>query len=118
MCGRSRRGWAIDRQRQMQEIMTNYVREAMVKDHHYYSFTEGGKPALTKDGAYRICSLFKVTPGPVDVEIERHDDGHYTVTSLARLFNQDGVEIASSRGVCLAVVEARVGGMVEWVLLN
>lgn len=88
----------IDRQSAMQSIMVDYVRDKMVKEHHYYSFTDGGKPALTKDGAYRICSLFKVIPGPVDVEIIREADGHYTVVSLAKLFNQDGLEIASSRG--------------------
>src|SRR5579859_2306963 len=58
----------IARQTEMQEIMTEYVRKAMVKDHHYYSFNDTAKPALTKDGAYRICSLFKVIPGPIDVE--------------------------------------------------
>lgn len=89
----------IDRQSAMQGIMVAYVRDKMVKDHHYYSFNEGGKPALTKDGAYRICSLFKVIPGPVSVEIERHENGHFTVTSTAVLFNQDGIEIASSRGI-------------------
>jgi len=89
----------IGRQREMQTIMTEYVRDAMVKDHHYYSFNEGGKPALTKDGAYRICSLFKVIPGPVSVEIDRQENGHFTVTSTAVLFNQDGIEIASSRGI-------------------
>lgn len=88
----------IARETEMQQIVTQYVRDHMVKDHHYYSFNEGGKPALTKDGAYRICSLFKVIPGPVDVEIIREEGGHYTVVSFARLFNQDGVEIASSRG--------------------
>ncbi len=88
----------IARQSEMQSIMTQYVRDQMVKEHHYYSFNEGGKPALTKDGAYRICSLFKVIPGPVDIEIIREDGGHFTVVSVARLFNQDGMEIASSRG--------------------
>lgn len=88
----------IARQSEMQQIMTEYVRDAMVKDHHYYSFNDGGKPSLTKDGAFRICSLFKITPGPVDIEIIREDGEHFTVISTARLFNQDGVEIASSRG--------------------
>lgn len=89
----------IVRQQQMQQIMTEYVRESLVKDHHYYSFSDGAKPALTKDGAYRICSLFKITPGQVEIE-EVRDGDHYTVKSTARLFNQDGVEVASSRGIC------------------
>ncbi len=88
----------IDRQSQMQQIMTRYVKDQMVKDHHYYSFNEGGKPALTKDGAFRICSLLKCFPGLVDVEIIREDSGHFTVVSFARILNQDAVEIASSRG--------------------
>lgn len=88
----------IERQSQMQELMVGYVRDKMVKDHHYYSFNEGGKPALTKDGAHRICSLFKCFPGPVDIEIIREDGGHFTVISRAVIFNQDGMEIASSRG--------------------
>lgn len=88
----------IARETEMQQIVTQYVRDHMVKDHHYYSFNEGGKPALTKDGAHRICSLFKVIPGPVDVEIHREDGGHFTVLSKAILVNQDGMEIASSRG--------------------
>lgn len=88
----------IDRQSKMQDIMVAYVKDKMVKDHHYYSFNDTAKPALTKDGAYRICSLFKVIPGPVDVEIIREEGGHFTVVSKAVLFNQDGQEIASSRG--------------------
>jgi hypothetical protein len=88
----------IARQTEMQQIMVQYVRDHMVKDHHYYSFNEGGKPALTKDGAHRICSLFKVIPGPVDIEIIREGGGHFTVVSRAVLLNQDGIEIASSRG--------------------
>lgn len=88
----------IARETEMQSIVTQYVRDHMVKDHHYYSFNDAGKPALTKDGAHRICSLFKVIPGPVDIEIIREDGGHFTVVSHAHLLNQDGVEIASSRG--------------------
>jgi hypothetical protein len=90
----------IARQKQMTEIMVEYVRDNMKDGHHYYSFNEGGKPALTKDGAYTICRLLKVIPGPVDVEIIREEGGHFTVVSYARLFNQDMVEIASSRGSC------------------
>lgn len=89
---------SIARETEMQKIVTEYVRDHMIKDHHYYSFNEGGKPALTKDGAHRICSLFKVIPGPVDVEIIREEGGHFTVVSLARLFNADGLEISSGRG--------------------
>jgi hypothetical protein len=90
----------IARQKQMTEIMVEYVRDNMKDGHHYYSFNEGGKPALTKDGAYTICRLLKVIPGPVDVEIIREEGGHFTVVSHAKLFNQDMVEIASSRGSC------------------
>ncbi len=88
----------IERESAKQKLITQYVRDHMVKDHHYYSFNEGGKPALTKDGAYRICSLFKVVPGPSDVEIIREDGGHFTVRTVARLLNADGVEIASAMG--------------------
>jgi hypothetical protein len=70
--------------------MTDYVRSAMVEGHHYYSFNKLGKaetnsnvkadkPALTQDGAYLICGLFKVTPGQPKIDITREEGGHFTV---------------------------------------
>lgn len=90
----------IARQTEMREIMTDYVRGQMKDDHHYYRFNDAGKPALTKDGGYLICGLFKAIPGPTTMEIIRHDDGHFTVVSYSVLFNVNGAQIASGNGSC------------------
>ena len=101
----------IERQSAMRRIMTDYVRSQMVEGHHYYSFNTLGKdsrkgnikadkPALTQDGAFLLCGLFKVIPGPIKTEVIRHDDGHSTVTAEAPFYNQDGALIASGNGIC------------------
>lgn len=90
----------IARQTEMRAIMTDYVRGQMQVDHHWYRFNDAGKPALTKDGGYLICGLFKATPGPTSMEIIREEGGHFTVVSHSILFNLNGVQIASGNGSC------------------
>lgn len=90
----------IARQSEMRGIMTEYVRGQMKEDHHWYRFNDAGKPALTKDGGYLICGLFKATPGETKMEIIREEGGHFTVVSRAVLYNINGVQIASGNGSC------------------
>jgi hypothetical protein len=102
----------IQRQSEMRSIMTDYVKSQMVEGHHYYSFNKLGKkddgksnikadkPALTQDGAYLICGLFKVTPGVPRTDITRHEDGHFTVMAEVPFFNLEGSQIATGNGSC------------------
>lgn len=100
----------IERQSAMRRLMTEYVRSQMVEGHHYYSFNKLGKehkkgnvkadkPALTQDGAYLLCGLFKALPGSIKTQTIR-DDGHFTVIAEAPFYNQEGVMIASGNGIC------------------
>jgi len=90
----------IAEQKEMRDIMTEYVRSEMKENHHFYSFNKDGKPTLTKDGAYLICGLFKVIPGPVTHEIIREEGGHFTVVCESSLQNANGVQIATGTGTC------------------
>lgn len=101
----------IARQKEMRQIMTEYVRDAMKEGHHYYSFNTLGKenlpanvpkdkPALTQEGAYLICGLFRCFVGEVVTQIIREDGGHFTVVAKAPINNQNGVTIAVGDGTC------------------
>jgi hypothetical protein len=90
----------VDREKQMRGILQRYMKEAMVKDHHFYSFKEGDKPALTQEGAHSICSLMKAVIGPPENREIYHDDGHLSVTSRVEIFNQSGERIATGDGIC------------------
>lgn len=103
----------IARQREMRDIMTEYVKSQMVEGHHYYYFNKLGKqgqaevggprddkPALSQDGAYLIMGLFKCTPGRVETQIIRHEDEHFTVVAEAPIFNAEGALISTGNGSC------------------
>lgn len=98
----------IARQKEMRQILVDYVRSELVEGHHFYSFNKLGnpnspvadKPALSQDGANLINGLFKAIPGPVKTRIERGDDGHFTVYAEASLMNQNGFQIATGDGMC------------------
>lgn len=109
---------AIDREKQLREIVIQYYRDSMIDGHHYYSLDEDGrqggrrtgkkaedrpkrKPALSKEGALNLCSLFKVKP-VMDIPAETYSpDGHYTVRYRANLVSLTSGEIvASGDGLC------------------
>lgn len=91
----------VDREQAMRKILQKYMADAMIKDHHYYSFKDGDKPALTQEGAHSICSLMKAFFGPPDNEKEYHPDGHLSVSTRIQVFNTDtGALLATGDGIC------------------
>ncbi len=90
----------IEREKQMRSILQTYMRDAMIAEHHYYSFKEGDKPALTQEGAHNICSVFKTIIGPPELHETFHDDGHYSVRARVEIFNQATERIATGDGIC------------------
>lgn len=89
----------VEQEKQMRSIMAEYVKSAMIKDHHYYAFKDGDKPAITQEGAHSICSLLKCTIGPPEITKEFSGD-HLTVSARVHIFNQDGVLVATGDGIC------------------
>lgn len=90
----------VEREKQMRNILATYMKEAMVAEHHYYSFQKDAKPALTQEGAHSICSLMKCVIGPPDLHETFHGDGHYTVRARVDIFNQAGERVATGDGSC------------------
>lgn len=74
----------------------------MQESHHYYNLPNslGKKPALSKEGALNLCSLFKVTPSPDEVKETFHDDGHYTVRARTHIIGRNGAILATGDGLC------------------
>lgn len=93
---------AIVREKQLRSIVIEYYQGAMQESHHYYNLpgAAGRKPALSKEGALNLCSLFKVTPSPDDVTETYHDDGHYTVRARCHIIAKNGAIVATGDGLC------------------
>jgi hypothetical protein len=91
----------LQQEREMRLVLQQYVQDAMVKDHHYYSFKDGDKPALTQEGAHAIASLQKTFFGPPEL-IETYHEGndHYSVRARIDVYNQQGQRIATGDGMC------------------
>lgn len=90
----------VEREKQMRSIMHDYVSSAMKPEHHYYSFKEGDKPAITQEGAHAICSLLKCVIGRPEINETYHDDGHLSVRAHVSIYNQDGAAVADGDGIC------------------
>lgn len=90
----------VEREKQMRSVMHEYMSEAMVAGHHYYSFKDGDKPAITQEGAHAIVSLMKCVIGPPEISETYHDDGHLSVRVRVNIFNQSGALIATGDGIC------------------
>jgi hypothetical protein len=90
----------VERETQMRHIMHEYMTKAMKAGHHYYSFKEGDKPAITQEGAHAICSLLKCVIGRPEINETYHDDSHLSVRARVSIFNQDGNEVATGDGIC------------------
>lgn len=93
---------AIEREKQLRNLIIQYCRSAMKDGHHYYNLpgSAGRKPALSKEGALNLCSLFKVTPSPDDVNETFHEDGHYTVRARTHIVGRNGAILATGDGLC------------------
>ena len=90
----------LDEERKMRAVLNEYVKEAMKPGHHYYTFKDGDRPALTQEGAHNLCSIFKAIIGPPAIEKDYHEDGHLTVTAHVEVFNQAGERVAAGDGIC------------------
>lgn len=93
----------VDLEKQRREIMLDYFRSCMREGHHYYRLPgqEDRKPALSKEGALNICSLYKVIPVPDEPLETWHDDGHYTVRYRTRIVTlAAGQLVAVGDGIC------------------
>jgi hypothetical protein len=105
------RGWTpsalreqVAREKDLRLVIIEYYQSCMVKGHHYYRINEhdeSQKPALSKEGALNLCSLFKVRPEP-DPPIETWmPDGHYRVRYRTRLVSiETGELVAIGDGLC------------------
>jgi hypothetical protein len=91
----------LQKEKDMRLVLQEYVRDAMVQDHHYYSFKDGDKPALTQEGAHAIASLLKTFFGPPELHETYHEgNDHYSVRARIEVFNQQGQRIATGDGMC------------------
>jgi hypothetical protein len=93
------------REGELRQVVLEYYRSQMREGHHYYTIGDGegkgkGKPALSKEGALNLCSLFKCTPS---VEVEEHytPDGHLAARARCVLTsNRTGAIVANGDGSC------------------
>lgn len=92
----------IEREQSLRAIIVEYCKTAMQDGHHYYSLDgmQSKKPALSKEGALNICSLFKVVPSPEDAAETFHEDGHYTVRMRCHILDKGGQIVATGDGLC------------------
>ena len=91
----------IAREKQLRSVVIEYFQSAMQAGHHFYTIGDNGtKPALSKEGALNICSLFKVTPSPDEVAETFHEDGHYTVRARCHIIGRNGSIVATGDGLC------------------
>lgn len=94
---------AIRRENAMRQVVIKYFKSAMNEGHHYYRLSEAQntKPALSKEGALNLCSLFKVRPDEPQIIETYHDDGHYTVRAKINLLSlKNEMVLASGDGLC------------------
>lgn len=93
---------AMQREQQMRIVVLEYCKAAMKEGHHFYNLPgqQNRKPALSKEGALNLCSLFKVTPSPDAVTETFHDDGHYTARARCHITDRAGNIVATGDGLC------------------
>ena len=101
-------GWSPDELRAMvaqeielRAIIVDYYRSQMVSSKHYYTLQAGQKPALSKEGALNLCSLFKVRVSAQPPCEQFHADGHYSVRYRVHLVSmRSGDIIADGDASC------------------
>ena len=93
---------AIAREGKLRDLVIAYYKGQMQDGHHFYRLPgqEERKPALSKEGAYNLCSLFKVVPYPDPPEERFSPDGHYSVKYRVKLINRAGEVVAIGDGSC------------------
>lgn len=94
---------AIEREHKMRSLVIAYYKQAMKAGHHYYNLPgqENHKPALGKEGALNLFSLFKVTPSPEEPKETYEENGHYSVRSRVLIIsNRSGAVVATGDGLC------------------
>src|SRR6266852_2922715 len=89
-----------EREGKLREVIIEYYKSQMKEDHHYYSLREEGKPALSKEGALNLASLFKVVPEFDDPHITTDADGHREARFRCRLIARNGTLAAMGDGSC------------------
>lgn len=93
---------AIEREKQLRVLVIDYCKSSMEEGHDFYNLPgqNGVKPALSKEGALNICSLFKFTPTSDEVVETFHEDDHYTVRARCNIVDRGGVIVATGDGIC------------------
>jgi hypothetical protein len=91
----------VAQEQALRAIMVDYYRSNMIEKKHYYILQAGQKPALGKEGALNLCSLFKVRVSAADPLEHHHEDGHYSVRYRVRLVSmRTGEGVADGDGFC------------------
>ena len=91
----------IVNQKALRQVVVEYYRSAMIEGHHFYSLQEGQKPALSKEGALNLCSLFKVKVMLGEPHETFHADAHYSVRYRVDLVSAaTGEVMATGDGFC------------------
>lgn len=93
----------IEREKQMREILGEYVKSQMKEDHHFskkLGTLTLPKPMLLQEGVRNICSLFKLFFGEPVVREEYFDGDHYRARVHIKLYNAQGNQIASGDAIC------------------
>ena len=91
----------VAQEQELRSIIVEYYRSQMIEKKHYYILQGGQKPALSKEGALNLCSLFKVRVAADDPHEQHHDDGHYSVRYRVFLVNtRTGNGVADGDGYC------------------
>lgn len=93
----------IEREKQMRDILGEYVKSQMKEDHHFskkLGTLTLPKPMLLQEGVRNICSLFKLFFGEPVVREEYFDGDHYRARVHIKLYNAQGNQIASGDAIC------------------
>jgi hypothetical protein len=91
----------VAQEQELRSIMVDYYRSNMIEKKHYYILQAGQKPALGKEGALNLCSLFKVRVSAAEPLEHHHEDGHYSVRYRVRLVSmRTGEGVADGDGFC------------------
>ena len=91
----------VSQEIELRSIVVEYYRSQMIAGKHFYTLQKGQKPALGKDGALNLCSLFKVRVSADEPVETYHDDGHYTVRYRVHLVSmRSGEIVADGEGSC------------------
>ena len=91
----------VAQEEELRSIIVEYYRSQMIEKKHYYRLPGAQKPALSKEGALNLCSLFKVRVSIDALREHYHDDGHYSVRYRVFLINsRTGHSVADGDGYC------------------